>query len=471
MKNSVALITAFSVLILFSTYFSVGVSAGSSEPMTLYPYDLRLGDADDNGTIDISDVQEIQRYIALLRNETPNDIPAEWYDALLDINRNGIVSVFDVTVLQRCLADIEAEETEIGNVIYTWQQRVLQTTDKTEFGKTTDFNAVNPAVSSYLADPDPDVTNYSVGENLDKPAAFTPEIPNGAEKLYVIDTVTKGGYFRQVGIRNHSIQNLIPNRVCKYFFTDKENRLLKAGQCRATGSLRMINAGGNTFNIRDVGGWQCDGGNLKYGMIYRGCELNGDTYKIRLTEEQKRFFTDELGILDEIDLRSDSEVDGADNEFGTADDITGSALGDHIGYARFQAAPYAAGINLSNPYQTNYYSRIIKRIANDAANGKPCYIHCLVGADRTGTACALIEAICGVSQSDIEKDYELTSFAFGNTRVRTSAEWQGLIGYLNTMNGNSLRDKAVSYATKAGVTKREINLLRKAMIDGDPEII
>lgn len=50
---------------------------------------------------------------------------------------------------------------------------------------------------------------------------------------------------------------------------------------------------------------------------------------------------------------------------------------------------------------------------------KPTYFHCSAGADRTGVVALLCEAILGVSQSDCDKDYELSSF---NSGVSTDAE-------------------------------------------------
>ena len=44
---------------------------------------------------------------------------------------------------------------------------------------------------------------------------------------------------------------------------------------------------------------------------------------------------------------------------------------------------------------------------------KPTYFHCSAGADRTGVVALLCEAILGVSQSDCDKDYELSSFNSG----------------------------------------------------------
>ena len=45
----------------------------------------------------------------------------------------------------------------------------------------------------------------------------------------------------------------------------------------------MIRSGGKPFNIRDLGGKKCDGGETKYGIIYRGAELNLSLIHIYLT--------------------------------------------------------------------------------------------------------------------------------------------------------------------------------------------
>lgn len=472
MKKVFAVIIAISVILSCTLSFSSSATAYSSNQITLYPYDLCLGDADNNGAINIDDACEIQRYIALLQNNKPKDISNEWYTDITDVDRNGVTSVFDVTLLQQYLADINPESYGINTVLFSRYQRLLQATESLPDVEVSYFDAVKPQVRDYLSNPETPVTDYCLVEfNLDKPNSYKLSIPADSEKIYIIDTVSKTGRSYSVESDYFTIKNLIPGRLYRYIFSGKNNNLIKAGECCANGKLRMIDAGGSTFNIRDLGGWSCDGGTLKYGMVYRGCELNGSIYKISLSESQRLLFTGGLGIRDEIDLRSDYETSGDDGVFGTQDDIKSSALGSVTDYERFTVAPYSGGIDLNNTYQTECYARLIKRIAKDVSENKPCYIHCLVGADRTGTICALIEAICGVPQKDIEHDYELTSFAFGNIRQKSNEEWLGLIDYLSKMDGNSLRDKAVSYALKSGVTKQEINLLRNALIDGNPEIL
>lgn len=344
------------------------------------------------------------------------------------------------------------------------------------------FNAVNSTASAYLtasASYSADDYTETVADDYsstttrhDLPATQSLTAPTGAADYTIIDRVSGCWWTEAVSGSTVTVKNLIPNRPYYYFFRNSSGEMISAGQIKATGALRMID--GNTpngigvFNIRDIGGRACDGGTLKYGKIYRGCQLNSIYTTAAPDSVQKALFKDLLGIRDDIDLRSVSETAGQDRQPGTADDFTESALGKDVDYIWIPIAPYATGVKLTDASQTAYYKTLIQRIIFDIVNNKPCYIHCAEGADRTGTIIALIEALCGVGQTDIDRGYELTSLAQNRERLRTSADWIGLINYINTLDGDSFRDKVVYYALQAGVNIGEINALRHALIDGNP---
>ena len=54
---------------------------------------------------------------------------------------------------------------------------------------------------------------------------------------------------------------------------------------------------------------------------------------------------------------------------------------------------------------------ILAKVFEAVAANKTVYIHCMVGADRTGYVCMLLEALLGVTQGWCDVDYELTSFS------------------------------------------------------------
>ena len=338
------------------------------------------------------------------------------------------------------------------------------------------FAQENAAVTAYLQNANYSASDYSgsvvetyntntYGTNRDRPVGKSLTIPSGAASVRLLDTLSGDAYTAAVSGQSYFLKSLIPDRMYLYTFLSANGAVVGSGSVIFNGKVRMIDAGGSTFNIRDIGGWKCDGGTLAYGKIIRGCELNDNNYNVSLTSEQQRFFREFLNIRDEIDLRNASQTDGADNQQGTSDDIVDTALGDGVTYVRYPVVEYATGLDLSNTVYTANYANCIKRIADDLKKGLPIYLHCMAGADRTGTVCALIEAICGVSQTDIDKEFELTTFS-GNTRRRNGTSWSGMVTLINSFTGDTFRDKVLYYMLHAGVTIDEINAIRKGLING-----
>lgn len=404
------------------------------------------------------------------------------------------------------------------------------------------FNVENDDVADYLSKDDYDFTknnvphdnaydgdDYLSGNNSKKSTFIKDPIdstvnerPNGGEitipaggvNITLYDTANKTKWSESITGDTYTVKNLIPNRIYTYTIKNSSGEIIKSGSCKASGQVRFIDAGKATtypvsdptqvyqrplFNIRDLGGWACDGGHIKYGLVYRGCRLNGnytndqpERFGISLTPAQIDFFKNFLGIRDEIDFRQlkndpdtgNTETAGDDAVYETADDIEDTALGIGVDYTIIPLNPYIKGIEIksSNADMNRRYANVIKRIARDISDKKPCYIHCLEGADRTGTVTMLILAICGVSRSDIERDYELTSFSKDyagnrNRRARNDAaqnhRWMTLIQYLlgSSFTGATFRDKIIDYVLKIGVTIEEINTIRAGLIDGAPEKI
>lgn len=219
----------------------------------------------------------------------------------------------------------------------------------------------------------------------------------------------------------------------------------KAGTLKPVDPLRWIQT--RTWNVRDLGGWACDGGTVKYGKLFRGGYV---------TSADRAVLVEQLGIQHELDLR------GA-NEGG----LTASPLGGDVRYTC--AAAYAwYSLTPADAWKAN-----LRCVFDAVTHNEPVYFHCAAGADRTGTLACVLEGLLGMSQSDIDKDYELTTFYSGsdtdaNARRRNEAEWSGLISALNGKSGSTFRDKCVTFAAELGFTADEINAFRAAMIDGTP---
>lgn len=212
-----------------------------------------------------------------------------------------------------------------------------------------------------------------------------------------------------------------------------------AGTLNPLDQVRWIKS--QTANMRDIGGWACDGGTVRYGLLYRSGELNSQDEELLIKE---------LRINTECDLTADGvpAFPGKMRYIG------------HTSYAMYSLANTEAWrVNLRGIFDAVRY-------------GDPVVFHCSMGADRTGTLACILEALLGVSQSDIDKDYELTSFYAlrarnGNYQGGTT-DWAHLIGQLLALSGETIRDKAVTFVLSLGFTAAEINAYRHAMIDGAP---
>ena len=200
-------------------------------------------------------------------------------------------------------------------------------------------------------------------------------------------------------------------------------------------SVRLIYAEG-TSNIRDLGGWNADGSFVNYGKIYRGNQLNGygNWGDNKLTEEGLKTFKDDLKIRTEIDLRTQNKDDA--NQTTNYVDATFPYYKCTIGQYTdiFEALVWNALPNDGNTKDTvenkndarrlsyvtgnairneNAMKRSLKTVFEVLANKSnyPVYIHCNAGADRTGTVAFLINGLLGVSEADLIRDFELTSFS------------------------------------------------------------
>jgi len=234
----------------------------------------------------------------------------------------------------------------------------------------------------------------------------------------------------------------------------------KAGTLKPLDALRWIrtrDGSAEAWNVRDLGGWACDGGTVKYGLLIRGG---------RISAADRAVLVGRFGVQHEIDLRGKEGRDPSDGDVATE-----SPLGSDVW---FTIADKAASYALTPVATWQLYLRCV---IDAVTHREPVYFHCTAGADRTGTLACVLEGLLGMSQSDIDKDYELTTFYSGSgtdalARRRNEPEWKRLINAINAVSGNTFRDKCVHFAVgTCGMSMADINAYRAVMTAGTPETL
>lgn len=326
---------------------------------------------------------------------------------------------------------------------------------------TVQYRQMNATAAEFIANVDytENANDYSITKvtpYYSASTSYSKEEPDGLKIKVPANTaltVAQGGKTRSEPVSGAGvIYNVEPLKAGTFSFGGKTYKIVPEG------GVRMIYTP-SVWNVRDLGGWACTGGRVKYGKIFRGGHFGS------ITDADKATIVDWLGVKTDIDLRNNGETGG----------ITASPLGGSVEYFHQSLDFYANAVSTSAASARTV--AVLKKVMSCVAANKPCYFHCMSGADRTGTIAYLLLSLLGVSQSDKDKDYELTAFSDeadgkrfrnSNYNVTNGNGWYPLIKYFrDTYTGENDNEKVVAWAVANGITTAEINAFRASMISGD----
>ena len=366
--------------------------------------------------------------------------------------KNGQTTTYKVSEMAAAIEEISSGGVEPQNKIY---------------------NQANPVVAEFLANANYSASDYSVSVvgdyynqqvnyRKDEPSGVTVSVASGNAKC--VSDKEHNAISEAVQNGNHIFYNLYPDGA-SYFTVENNDEISNFGKLTPARTVRMIYAP-SIRNVRDLGGWGCNGGFVKYGRLYRGSEL--DQSETISADDIKRIKTD-CGVNVDLDLRYEST-------------LTSSPLGADVEYIKRTGSYYKNAVDLEQSGALNATKNVLNVIFDRISKGKNIYFHCAQGKDRTGTIAGLVLGILGVAQGDCDKEYELTSFAIQNdpsaytARNVDSAEqpnvtWKAMMQYLSTFDGDNFEEKVCSWMLLAGFSLDTINNFRINMIDGNPSIL
>ena len=162
---------------------------------------------------------------------------------------------------------------------------------------------------------------------------------------------------------------------------------------------RTITMGG-IHNVRDIGGYVTSYGvRTNQGLIYRGYYIDDKSggHGVNWSDAADKVQKEVMQIGYEIDLQKSSETNGRTTSCLNSAEVP-------CDYKCLTLVSYASFLQ-----QDSYKN--LPEVMNIIANSdqKHSYFHCWGGADRTGMLAFFINAICGVSYTDLIEDFELTT--------------------------------------------------------------
>ena len=113
------------------------------------------------------------------------------------------------------------------------------------------------------------------------------------------------------------------------------------------------------------------------------------------------------------------------------------------------------------------YVKIFNAIAN--CDNEPALLHCTYGADRTGIVTFFLEALLGMSQEDMTRDYLWTQFTQGRSVKITEAEgaeFPQWIKKTNNCQGTTFADKMENHLESFGIEHSKLEHIREIFVPG-----
>ena len=273
------------------------------------------------------------------------------------------------------------------------------------------------------------------------------------------------------------VDNLFINKT--YFWNVQVNNEKSEVRSFVLGDyIRSISCG-KVLNVRDIGGKMTKfGKRVKQGIIYRGREIVdktfvdelNSTHNENLNKTAKKKLTKLLRGGVEIDLRGKIE-----SNYGTKSVLFNKL--NNIEYIRLdEIGAYDHYFVLDKPQLFDEVKKIFEIIAD--LNGRTCYLHCVAGADRTGTIIFFLESILGMKYVDMICDYEYTTFCKDYRNhynpipsfrkyMRFPEFYEEIMKYSNEHNlGNDIQTIIEHFLVKkVGLSKETIGKIRESLLE------
>ena len=264
-----------------------------------------------------------------------------------------------------------------------------------------------------------------------------------------------------------SLENLY--RARKYRVQVINGDQVSQGYEFTTGDYPRTITMGGIHNVRDIGGYVSSYGvRTNQGLIYRGYYIDDKSggHGANWSDAADKVQKEVVQIGYEIDLQKSSETNGR----------TTSCLNSSEVECEYKCLTLVSYDSFLKQDSYKNLPEVMHIIAN--SDEKHSYFHCWGGADRTGMLAFFINAICGVSYTDLIEDFELTTMT-NNKRCHmhnsNNAHFPKFLNeFMNNWSGFDMNATVNENCEKwmidvAGVDPDDIERIREIMLPGYAE--
>ena len=248
---------------------------------------------------------------------------------------------------------------------------------------------------------------------------------------------------------NERVENYVKSLGYKQEDIERLRDILidRGGPYRDLRGLPLWHKAGGVKNLRDVGGWiTTDGKKVRTGRLFRSGALED------IKSDGVEALVSKLGVKTDLDLRRPEQVAGLKGK---------SPLGAGVKLVNFSSFAYQG---FDSDGGKECFAKTFRFLVNEAEY--PVVMHCVKGADRTGSWAFFLNGLLGVPEADLRYDWEVTHGANGNPLFKHCSRYDRLLAVVEKRSGRTLAEKIVSFAKECGVTDGEIAKWRSMMLEG-----
>lgn len=169
----------------------------------------------------------------------------------------------------------------------------------------------------------------------------------------------------------------------------------------------------------------------------------------RLTPAALDYALHDLGIKSDIDLRTDRECWG----------MEGSPLGPDVTWFHYSSGQYAS---MDTKFGKDAFRKVFSVFLDEG--NYPIDFHCIAGQDRTGAVAFILNALLGVKEEELWRDWEATGFWNGSMSF-THTRFMKLIDVFDRYPGRTVNERVEAYVASCGITPEEIEKFRSIMLE------